>query len=222
MGWPARFRWSGRWRPTLASRSGSGDVAGGLGTATGLLAPFGAHAVLPKGLEAIPSTERAGRNFETVMSKAGNQPLDLTPVQQYLTRAQQLNKTGAGGIPPPLKQFGKMLSDPNAPPMDYRTGRDFASNAGSLSAHQNMRTNAPMKAQLSQFAQAMDEANRGAAEQAGVGKEYGSAMTEYRRAMQIPVCLPRTQPSVSREPRLAGRSGTAWVALSVGRLAPES
>jgi hypothetical protein len=164
---------------------GSGDVAGGLGTATGLLAPFGAHAIVPRALEAIPSAERAGRNFDTVMNAARDQPLDLTPAQQYLTRAQQLQKTGAGGIPPPLKMFGKAISDPNEPPMTYATGRDFASNAGSLSARQSMKTNAPMKAQLRGFAATMDDINRQAAEQAGVGKQYGDAMTEYRRAMQI-------------------------------------
>jgi hypothetical protein len=164
---------------------GSGDVAGGLGTATGLLAPFGAHAIVPRALEAIPSAERAGRNFDTVMNAARNVPIDLTEPGRIALRAQELGERGSPGPPKPIKKFLSASTDPNAPPLTYESGRDFASNAGSLSSRQKAGINRPMAAQLSQFAQAMDEANRQAAEQAGVGKEYGDAMTEYRRAMQI-------------------------------------
>lgn len=67
----------------------------------------------------------------------------------------------------------------------YRQGRNFASSAGNLSDVQKMEASPAMHAQLTQFGRAMDEANRQAAETAGVGKEYGRGMGQYHRAMQL-------------------------------------
>ena len=48
-----------------------------------------------------------------------------------------------------------------------------------------MKANPAMGRQVSRPAKALDTANRGAAEQAGLAKEYDSAMREYRQASQL-------------------------------------
>ena len=163
----------------LGEQLGSGDIAGAAGTGTGLALPSVLGHGVPKAVDAVPRTARASANFDKVMATARNEPVDLTKVQPFVDRAQQLSDTGGPGVPKPMRKFIE------APPSNYETGRDFASNAGNLSVKQSMKINRPMGAQMKGFANALDEANGQAANNAGVGKEYNDAMTEYRRAQQL-------------------------------------
>lgn len=134
--------------------------------------------------EAIPNAERAGRNFQTVMGKAKDVPLDLTAASKPALRAMELRDAGST-MPTVLNKFLQRTTAPGLAPLTYEHGRDFASNASRLSANETTRLTPPMKAQVNEFAGALGDANRTAAEQAGVGPLYSDAMNEYRRAMKI-------------------------------------
>jgi hypothetical protein len=169
---------------------GSGDVAGGLGSAAGVLAPLVAGKAAPALADvagkaapaladAIPSKARAGANFEKVLRGAGQQPIDVSHIQPIRARAGELSTRGGSNLP-------KVFSDFDAnPPKTYAEGRDFASNSGSLSVADTMSNTASMLRQIQAFAKAMDEANQTAARTAGLEEPYLKAMTEYRRAKQL-------------------------------------
>ena len=153
-------------------------TASAIGDVTGLAGGY-AGSRIP---DALPSTARAGRNFETVMSKAGDQPINVSKVEPIAERARELSTSGATAP----KLFTDYWNETVKPePWTYRRGRDFASNAGRLSVNEGLSTNPQMHRQVGAFAKEMNNANAEAAQNAGVGPEYDSAMTEYRRAKQL-------------------------------------
>lgn len=212
---------------------GARNIGGGvMDTAqipSAFVAPEAATALgngLGRAAEMIPSTTRAGQNFQTVMQAAKNIPIDTSELKTISARAQQLGQRGAtmpkvmgkladalqpegyeAGTKTPIKFAsepnplvdatgrplppkvtvipGKSPQLPDVKPITYGAGRDIASNAGRLSAADAMKTNPVMKGQVSLLAKALDTANRGAAEQAGMAKEYDAAMKEYRQAQQL-------------------------------------
>lgn len=157
-----------------------GDVAGlaggGLGAKGGSMLQ-----------EAIPSTARAGENFQTAMKAAGPNPIDTTEARQIAARATQLGTRGAS-VPKVVKDFTKATAiTPVGSPgeVSYAAGRDFSSNAGKLSAAEAMKTKGDMGRQVTLLARALNDANEGAAESAGVGDQYRAAMKEYRQIQQL-------------------------------------
>jgi hypothetical protein len=151
-----------------------GETAGGaIGGGAGVL-----------GERRIPDIERAGRNFQAVMGAARNVPIDLSRVSGPVLRAQELREAGST-MPSVMNKFLQRTTAPGSEPLTYERARDFASNAGRLSAEEHTRMTPPMKAQLSAFANELGNANREAAQKAGVGPTYDSAMNEYRNAMRI-------------------------------------
>jgi hypothetical protein len=173
----------------LAQGATSGAVnaaQGGSPASIGTSAALGAAVpVAGAALKLIPNAERAGQKFQTVMQAAKNEPVDTTQASGPALRAMELNQRGAGPIPAPVNKFLQRTTAPNAAPMNFEEARDFSSNTGRLSAAENARMNPQMKAQVAGLAKALSEANQDAAERAGVGPLFKSAMTEYRRAMQI-------------------------------------
>lgn len=132
--------------------------------------------------EAIPSTARAGQNFQQVMQGARNVPINTaTEVEPIVQRAATLSQRGANAP----KIVGDLNKAIQAGPVNYEAGRDFASNAGRLSIMDRMSTSPTMKAQVKMLAGALDSANREAAVSAGLGPQYDAAMTEYRHAKQL-------------------------------------
>ena len=137
----------------------------------------------------IPSAARAGAKLDVVKGAAGDIPIDLTEAQIPVERAQELRQRGSS-MPKVLNDFRRnrnaLTGSPEfADQMTYTEGRDFASNAGRLSADETSRMTPPMQAQVSQFAKAMKAANREAAEKVGMGELYDEAMKEYRQAKTI-------------------------------------
>ncbi len=131
----------------------------------------------------IPNTASAGEKFQTVMSAAKDVPLDTTSAQEIVQRAQELRQRGST-LPKVLNDFIKG-SGPDSAPLTYEAGRDFASNAGALSTRETTAMNSKMQRQVTQFAVAMKDANRAAAEQVGMGDVYDAAMKEYRQAKNL-------------------------------------
>lgn len=139
-------------------------------------------------LEGLPSAARAGGNFSAAMGAAKDVPLNLGTADDAAIRALEL--AGKGSMPGRGSSLPKVVSDyirqrQAAPEMTYEVGRDFATNAGALSATEKLNTNPVMKAQVSKLADALKTANREAAVKAGVGDLYDSAMKEYRQAMAL-------------------------------------
>lgn len=137
--------------------------------------------LVPALADKLPSTTRAGANLATVMDAAKDVPIDTTQAGNAAIRADQLAQTGSS-LPKVLRDYMKY---PANTPMTYETGRDFASNAGSLSASEKMATNPQMGRQVAKFADAMKTANRDAAASVGMGDLYDSAMKEYAQAKLI-------------------------------------
>lgn len=127
----------------------------------------------------MPSTANAGAKFESVMGAAKDVPIDTAAADDIMARAEELRQRGST-LPKVLRDYAKARS--TGEPMTYETGRDFASNAGALSAREATATNAKMQAQVNQFAAAMKDANREAAVKVGMGDLYDAAIKEYRQA----------------------------------------
>ncbi len=129
----------------------------------------------------LPSKTAAGAKFATVMQGAKDIPIDTTQVGNAVLRADELAKTGSS-LPKVLRDYMKY---PAGQDMPYEVGRDFAVKSGALSAIEKEAIDRPMARQLAKFADALKEANRGAAEQAGLGSVYDAAIKEYRQASTI-------------------------------------
>lgn len=146
--------------------------------------------------EMIPSKERAGLNFQAVMGKAKDVPLELNMADDAALRAQEL--AGRGGLPGRGSNLPKVMRDylrtrESQPVMTYEAGRDFQSAAGRLSSAEAQAANPVMKAQVSKLAKALADSNRQAAAKVGMGAEYDAAMAEYRRAARIAEVLQATK-----------------------------
>ncbi len=148
-----------------------------------------AAAELPNALEGmaslVPSKVRAGANLGKVAAVVGENPTkNMTAADAVASRYSELTERGH----PTTKVFEDYLKRQEHPlrgPMTYNESFDFASKAGQLSAEEKLAANPQMQAQVSKFAKALKEANRATAEEAGMGKVYDQAMTEYRRASNI-------------------------------------
>jgi hypothetical protein len=158
---------------------GEGRMGEGAAKTAMLLGPFAIKAAVPRIVNAIPSATRAGKGFEAVMQGAGHAPIDTSKITPIVSRGLELGDRGAS-VPKVVSDFAN-----HPQPVTYQAGRDFASNAGRLSATEAQAANPAMARQVALLAKALDEANEGAAQSAGLGNEYRLAMTEYRRAMQM-------------------------------------
>jgi len=139
----------------------------------------------------IPTTARAKTMFEAFEPKIPEQPMtDLGRAKQAVAGAQEVAQYGGGGkLPDVLADFVRNREaagfGPLEQPLPYKAGRLFASQAGELSAAERGALKGPMRAKVADFAQAMDEASRNAAIQAGHGPEYDAAMRIYRQAQGL-------------------------------------
>ncbi len=145
----------------------------------GLVGPKAIKAGLKTAKAVIPSKVRAQAGFDRVMAAAKDVPIDTTLPDSVIQRINELDAAGST-IPKVLKKYIKRREA--GEPITYKKGRDIASKAGQLSAKETMNiAKTPIVAELSKFAKAMKDANRGAAVKAGMGDIYDAAMKEYRQ-----------------------------------------
>ena len=145
-----------------------------------LLAPGG---VAEEAGKLLPNTVSAGRKFETVAKAIGSNPVNIDAAAPAALRAAEL-KASKFTTPPVMNRVLQRLS-PGAEPVGFREASDLATNAGKLSAAEKISIKGPMQGQVNALAKALRESNQAAAESAGVGDVYKSAVNEYRRAMKI-------------------------------------
>ncbi len=156
-------------------------------TAMQALKSFVPKSILPKSMS-LPRIGAAEAKFEQVMGAAKDIPLELGKADDVALRALEL--AGKGKMPGRGSQLPKVLNDyiktrELGQPMTYEVGRDFGSASSALSSKEARATTKVMKHQVNEFAAAMKDANRGAAEKVGLGKVYDEAMTEYRKAKNL-------------------------------------
>lgn len=177
------------------------------------VAPIGKGAQLAKSL--LPSTVRAGKKFEQIMAAAGDLPIDTAQAEEVAARALELSQRGSS-LPKvfgnfiknraakPVKMGGGTKFQMPPDPMTYSVGRDFASNAGALSTTERTAMNAKMQAQVAKLADALKQANRGPADQVGMGRLYDEAMKEYAQAKRLADALAATKKFAKKAAPIAG------------------
>ena len=171
---------------------------------------FAAEMALPiaKGVQAMPTTAKAGAKFQRVMSAAKDVPVDMAKPGDAALRIHELAERGAS-MPQVVRKLLRRTTDPNQGPMTYEEARDFLSNISRLSADEAQRLTPVIKRQVAQLRSALDEAVEHAAGTVGKGQEYRSAMTEYRRASQI-----RSAAGKAKNVAVKGAIGTAAYQLA--------
>lgn len=147
----------------------------------------GAEIALPflRGASALPSTERAGQAFQSVMSAAADNPVPITDeLSGALSRYQDLVDAG-GSRSLSVSKLLNRITDPQQGPMTYEEGRDFYSNLSRLSANEMNRLSPVMQRQVTTIKGALNNAIQQTATSAGQGAQYAGAMSEYAKAMRL-------------------------------------
>lgn len=145
---------------------------------------------------AIPSADRAGANLNTIRQAAANVPVDLTDANTIIGRAEQLRDTGHGPLSagmrkmvaaqqPQVGSFAGTQVTMAPDPILYPESFDFASAAKKLASRERQAQTGMMQGQVKQFAGALQDANRAAADQVGMGPLFDSAMKEYSQAKTL-------------------------------------
>lgn len=157
------------------------QVGGGLETVAELAMP------LTKAVEAIPSAARAGKAFQEVMGAAKQVPIDVSEPGNVALRIADLAQRGGGTQwgPPPVRQFIQYVTDPKKPAMTYEVARDFASNISRLSAKDLASIPPAVMREIGNLRMTLNKSVADAANVAGKGSEYASAMTEYAKAKRL-------------------------------------
>ena len=174
--------------PGMEQSAAEGDKAGVMGHAVAGAAPMIAGEALGRGLpflkNALPSKERAGANFQSVMGATKDVPIDTTAPGNTALQIQKMAESG-GSMPKVVRDFIKRGTDPSKGPITYEEARQFQQNASRLSADESQRLTPNMKRMVGQFAADLNSATSGAASQTGMLPQYQGAMKEYRRAMSM-------------------------------------
>lgn len=144
--------------------------------------------VVARGIRtAFPSTEEAGKLFEPVLARVGDQPVDVSKFAQPALRAREFNANTGATYPPVLKKAMGFIG-PTTEPMTFRVARDLESETGRRAAMAAVapRGLAPiMQAQVAGLGSGLRNATEEVAERGGVGDAYRDALAKYRRAATI-------------------------------------
>lgn len=147
-------------------------------------------------MDSLPSADRAGAKLGQIRQAAENVPTDPTAPNAVIARAQELTDAGHGPLSAGMRKYiaaqkptsGTFMGAPvtmAADPINYPESFDFASAAKKLSSRESSAQTGMMKSQVKQFAGALQDANRAAADQVGMGSMFDDAMKEYRQAKSI-------------------------------------
>jgi len=157
-------------------------ISAGVGGALPFLGPLAnkaASRLLPSFLKSS-----AGAAFDTASQAAGSSAVDTEGAGQAALGAQQLQEAGRT-MPRTMTRFLQRVTSPNAPPLSYEEARNFYSAAGELSANENAALTPKMRMQLNMFKSELGKAIQQTADNAGVGSEYGQAMSDYAKAKRL-------------------------------------
>lgn len=132
----------------------------------------------------IPSATRAGRNFQEVMAKTKDVPVDISGPGNQALRLQELAERG-GSMPKVARDFIKRVTDPEKSDLTYKEARDFYSNLSRLSADEFKRLTPAMKREIGAMRVALNKSLEGATARTDSLPQYQRAMREYARASHL-------------------------------------
>jgi hypothetical protein len=185
--------WLGGFSKSILDQMGVGNPESALthaarpqtaGDVASLLLPNAAGAAMSAASKAIPNSQRAATKFATVMGAAKTVPVDIEAPGQVALRIQQLAERG-GTMPRMVRQFASRITDPNQGPLTYGEARDFASNISRLSADEYNRLTPVIQREVGNLRASLNDAVGQAADAAGQGDTYRSAMSEYARSKSL-------------------------------------
>lgn len=166
----------------------AGDVGGVLGHALAVPVAMAVTGGVAKGAqlarEALPSAARAGAALQEVKAVAGNVPIDTAKAGNSALELYTQADRGAN-LPPAVRKLVNRLAKPDSPPMTYAEAKDFQSNISSLSANEKMNLKPNTVRLLGQLNTDMKAALADAADTAGKGEQFTTAMKEYHNAMKL-------------------------------------
>jgi hypothetical protein len=119
-----------------------------------------------------------------VMGAAKSLPVDISAPGNVALRIQELADRGAS-MPMAVRKFLLRVTDPQKTVPNYEEMRDFASNISRLSADEMGRLTPVVGREVANLRVTLNKAIANTAAQAGKGKEYAEAMSDYARAMKI-------------------------------------
>ncbi len=161
--------------PTRAVPEMLGGIAG-----AGLAAPAAETAI--RGIEAFPTTAKAGRMFDAVGEKVGNSPVPLTRTTPALEQAQRLSDYGHGTVTPVDRLFQRSQT---INPIEYPEARGRYTPLTRLTASDSMNATPQLKAATRGVAKGLNADIREVAEQHGVGDLYDKGQRMYGQAQTL-------------------------------------
>ena len=137
--------------------------------------------------EAIPSTERAGVNFQQLSETIGEHPVGISDdLSESINALRKASTTTNTNIPPVVKKLIDRL-DPfqGGAPLTYDEARAFSSEVNQLSAADKMSMTPNTKRLVGGLNVALKDAVQETADLAGKGEKLSFAMKDYRNAMKL-------------------------------------
>lgn len=129
----------------------------------------------------IPTRAKAGRQFQQVMSKVGDEVVDVAKPGDAALRISELAERG-GSMPKAVRDFMKRATDPTKGEPTYREMRDFYSNISRLSANEFQRLTPVVRMEVGKLRVALDRALAATAAKGGEEATYRAAMKQYALA----------------------------------------
>lgn len=160
----------------------AGNYKGAAGTSLGTLASIIAPAALHEGIvQALPSTERAGKLLSEVSTAARDKPVNFVRTRPLLEDAQRLTTYGHGNITPLNSLFDRMNT---INPIDFEEARGRYSPLTRLTSVDRMSATPQLQSAAKSVARAMRADIGDVAESVGKRQQYERGMREYGNAMR--------------------------------------
>jgi hypothetical protein len=163
------------------------DLPGALGKTATDAAAIALPLAISKGIEAIPSAERAGAAFQDLSKSIGQHPVAVTDeLSGDLNALRKSVTTTNTNLPPVVKKLIDRL-DPfqGTGPLTYDEARAFSSEINHLSAADKMSMTENSKRLVRNLNGSLKDTVQDTADLAGKGDQLSKAMSEYHHAMQI-------------------------------------
>lgn len=187
-------------------------VGGALETVAELAVPVKA------GVQAIPTTAKAGAKFQEVMGAAKGMSVDVAKPGNVALRIRELADRGAS-MPKAVSNFITRATDPKKGPLVYEEARDFASNISRLSVNEMKRLSPTVAREVAQLRVTLNEAIAETAKKAGKLAEYRAAMKEYAQAMRLRDAIGAVIQGAKKAAPYAGVSGAGyWLTKKIERM----
>lgn len=145
------------------------------------LATAALGAAVPAAARAIPTRAKAGQQFQQVMGKVGDQPVNISAPGNAALRIQELAERG-GSMPKAVRDFVRRVTDPEKAELTYREARDFYSNISRLSADEFQRLTPAVRMEVGKMRVALDRVIAETAKKGGQEEAYRAAMKTYKLA----------------------------------------